>query len=401
VRVWVATVVRLVLAAVWALVAVARIGDPGASVDAVRAYQLLPDVLERGIGYGLPFVALALAVLLLLGLAVRVAAAVSAVLFLLQLVGLVAAAARGLRIRCGCLGAGGVLPTGQQATAYPQHVAVVAVLLVLGVALAWWPATRFALDDVVRRSAAAGLPDVRVGPRQTAEARRRQAELAEARAAAGRQRMQFVGALAGVLLILAAGIGIGVQAARARSGPSPQAVSVANGVQLGRSGARVTIELYEDPLCANCKTFVETAGPQLQAWLKSSTATVKYYVVSYLNNQSPTKYPSRAAAAMYCAADAGRFLEYHDIVFGDQPAPGTDVTDAELIADGPRAGITGQRQTAFAQCVKSGKYADLVSQVTEQASRDGILATPTLLVDSKPVQRVTLEGVTAAVDAAL
>ncbi len=84
-RVWVATVVRLVLAAVWAWVAVARIGDPAASVDAVRAYQLLPDPLERGIGYGLPFVALALAVLLLVGLAVRVAAAVSAVLFLLQL----------------------------------------------------------------------------------------------------------------------------------------------------------------------------------------------------------------------------------------------------------------------------------------------------------------------------
>ena len=55
-RVWGATVVRLVLAAVWAWVAVARVGDPAASVDAVRAYQLLPDVLERGIGYGLPFV---------------------------------------------------------------------------------------------------------------------------------------------------------------------------------------------------------------------------------------------------------------------------------------------------------------------------------------------------------
>ena len=130
-RVWVATVVRLVLAAVWAWVAVARIADPAASVDAVRAYRLLPDVLERGIGYGLPFVALVLAALLLVGLAVRVAAAVSAALFLLELVGLVAAAARGLRIACGCLGGGGVLPTGQHA-AYPRDIAVVAVLLAAG-----------------------------------------------------------------------------------------------------------------------------------------------------------------------------------------------------------------------------------------------------------------------------
>jgi protein-disulfide isomerase len=400
VRVWVATVARLVLAAVWAWVAVARIADPAASVDAVRSYQLLPAALERGIGYGLPFVALALAALLLLGLAVRVAAAVSAVLFLLQLVALVAAAARGLRIACGCLGSGGVLPTGQSTT-YPRDIAIVAVLVVLAAGLAWWPRTRFALDDTVRRSAASGVPDVRVGPRKTAEARRRQAELASAREAAGQQRVRFAGAMAGVLLIAAAGIGIGVQAARTPNPPSPQAVSIGNGVEVGRSGARVTIELYEDPLCANCKTFVETAGPQLQTWLDSGTAKIKYYVVSYLNGQSPTKYPSRAAAAMYCAADAGRFREYHDLVFGDQPTAGTDITNDELIANGPRAGITGAQQTAFAQCVKSGKYADFVSKISDKASRDGIFATPTLFVDGKPVQDVSLGGVTAAVNAAV
>jgi protein-disulfide isomerase len=400
VRVWAATVVRLVLAAVWAWVAVARIADPAASVDAVRAYQLLPDVLERGIGYGLPFVALALAVLLLVGLAVRVAAAVSAVLFLLQLVGLVAAAARGLRIACGCLGSGGVLPTGRT-TSYPRDIAIVAVLLVLAAGLAWWPRTRYALDDTVRRSAESTSSEARVGPRRTADARRRQAELAAARAAAGQQRVRFAGALGGVLLIVAAGIGIGVQAARTPDPPSPQPVSISNGVELGRSGARVTIDLYEDPLCTNCKTFVETAGPQLQTWLDSSTAKIRYYVVSYLNGQSPTRYPSRAAEAMYCAADAGRFREYHDIVFGDQPTPGADVTNDQLIADGPRAGITGAQQTAFAHCVKSGKYAEFVSKISDKASQDGIFATPTLLVDGKPVQDVSLAGVTAAVNAAL
>lgn len=399
-RVWVATVVRLVLAAVWAWVGVVRIGDPTASVDAVRAYQLLPDVLERGIGYGLPFVALALAVLLLLGLAVRVAAAVSAALFLLELVGLIAAAARGLRIGCGCLGSGGVLPAGQ-ATAYPRDIAVVAVLLVLAVALACWPATRFALDDTVRRSATAEMPEVRVGPRKTAEARRRQAELASAREAAGRRRVVIAGALAGVLLVVAAGVGIAVQAARGPNQPSPQAVSLDNGVMLGRSGARVTIEVYEDPACVNCATFEQTAGAQLQEWMDSSTARVKYYVVSYMDSQSPTKYSSRAAAAMYCAADAGRFREYHDVLFGKQPTPGSNVTDDQLIADAAGVGITGPRADAFGQCVKSKKYADLVSRISGQASQAGILTTPTLFVDGQPVQQVTLAGITAAVTAAL
>ena len=173
-----ATVVRLVLAAVWAWAAVARIADPAASVDAVRAYRLLPDVLERGIGYGLPFVALALAVLLLVGLAVRVAAAVSAALFLLLLVG--AGRGRGARaadrVRLPRLRrraadravrprTRGTSPWSPSCSCWPAG-------------LAWWPQTRFALDDTVRRSAESGLPEARVGPRKTAEARRRQAELA-------------------------------------------------------------------------------------------------------------------------------------------------------------------------------------------------------------------------------
>jgi protein-disulfide isomerase len=400
VRVWVATAVRLALAAVLAWVGAVRVADPSTSVDAVRTYQLLPGLLERAVGYGLPFLALALAALLLIGLAVRVAAAVAAALFLLQLVGLAAAAARGLRIRCGCLDSGGVLPAGQS-PAYARDLAVVAVLLVLAVGLARWPTTRLALDDVVRGSVATGLPPERVGPRRTAQARRRQAELASVREAAGRRRVALAGALAGVLLVVAAGAGMAVQAARVPHEPSPQAVTLADGVSLGRSGARVTTELYEDPACANCATFEQSAGPQLQDWAASSTATVKYHVVSYLDSQSATKYSSRAAAAIYCAADAGRFREYHGLVFAEQPTPGSDITDDQLIAAAPRAGITGPRATAFAQCVKSKKYRDFVSRISDRASRDGVLGTPTLLVDGNPVQKVTLAGVTAAVDAAL
>ena len=101
------TVLRVVLAAVWVWAAVAKIGDPAAAVRAVRAYDLLPEWLAQGVGYGLPFLELALALLLLLGLATRLAAVVSAVLFAVFLAGIVSAAARGLQIECGCFGGGG------------------------------------------------------------------------------------------------------------------------------------------------------------------------------------------------------------------------------------------------------------------------------------------------------
>jgi hypothetical protein len=51
--------------------------------------------------------------------------------------------------------------------------------------------------------------------------------------------------------------------------------------------------------------------------------------------------------------------------------------------------------------VKSKKYADFVSKISDAASQGGILATPTLLVDGKPIQDVSLAGITAAVNSAL
>ena len=51
--------------------------------------------------------------------------------------------------------------------------------------------------------------------------------------------------------------------------------------------------------------------------------------------------------------------------------------------------------------MKSGKYADFVSRISDKASQDGIFATPTVLVDGKAVQDVSLGGVTAAVNAGL
>ena len=244
------------------------------------------------------------------------------------------------------------------------------------------------------------MPEVRVGPRRTAEARRRVAELEQRRAAVGERRVLLAGALAGVLLVLATGIGIGVQAAResGADGPSPQAVSETDGVTVGRSGARATIEVYEDLQCPNCAAFEREVGPQLAVWQQAGTARVNYHVVSFLDGQSSTKYSSRSAGALYCAADAGQFTAYHDLLFTDQPAEGTaGLSDDELLSLGDRAGIPG---TTFRDCVTTKKYADFVSRISEQASKDGVLGTPAVLVDGNVVQPASLAAITAAVNAA-
>jgi uncharacterized membrane protein YphA (DoxX/SURF4 family) len=136
---------RLALAAVWAWAGMAKISDADAALRAVRAYELFPEALVKPVAWGLPFVELALAVLLFLGLATRPAAWASAVLFVAFIVMIGSAWARGLSIDCGCFGGGGAtdsVDTGKYALEIVRDLVFVglAVLVALG------PASRLALD---------------------------------------------------------------------------------------------------------------------------------------------------------------------------------------------------------------------------------------------------------------
>ena len=80
---------------------------PRTFVQAVRAYDATPEWLSKAIGYGMPVLELCLGVLLIVGIMVRIAAAVSALLLLVFLIGIIQAAARGIQLECGCFGGGG------------------------------------------------------------------------------------------------------------------------------------------------------------------------------------------------------------------------------------------------------------------------------------------------------
>lgn len=112
-RPWVALLARLGLAAVWGYAGATKIGDLAASGRAVHAYRILPYEAAVALGAALPFVELALGVLLLVGLATRLAAGVSAALLVLFVTGIISAWTRGLAIDCGCFGGGGDLAAGQ------------------------------------------------------------------------------------------------------------------------------------------------------------------------------------------------------------------------------------------------------------------------------------------------
>ena len=143
---WISTVARLLLGGVLLVAGVLKAVDPQASVAAVRAYELVPTGLETLVGWGLPFVEVALGLLLLVGVATRPAAAASGLLMLVFLVGVVSAAARGLSIDCGCFGGGGAVPPDQ--TAYGREIARDLGLVLTAGWLVARPQSRWSLERV-------------------------------------------------------------------------------------------------------------------------------------------------------------------------------------------------------------------------------------------------------------
>lgn len=408
---WVGLVVRLVLAAVWAWASLAKIHDPRTFLRAVRAYDATPEWLSKVIAYGLPMLELTLAVLLLIGLIVRYAAAASAVLLLIFLVGLVEAAARGIKLECGCFGGGGGT-TGS--TTYTLDILRDLGLLVLSAFLILWPLTKLSVDGWIISTEA--VP-VLTGKQAKSEKNQRRYRAAMAAAEVElRHKQRYVAAGTAVVVVLISFIAFGVQGNRAKIPASADTVNAtsATGVKVGNQQAPVLVDLYEDFQCPVCNNL-EQGGltKDFDAKIKATTIKVNYHVMSFLDSLSNgNRYSSRAANAGYCAADQSvdAFAKFHDILYGknadgqnNQPAEGSNGRpDSQLIDWGKQAGITN---ADFSTCVTSDQHKDLVAGVTDAASKRGVNGTPTVFVNGKLVGKSgsvpTLAQIDAAIQAAL
>ncbi|WP_261575219.1 MauE/DoxX family redox-associated membrane protein [Frankia gtarii] len=144
----ISTVLRLALGAVWLVAGLLKVNDPDGMLRSVRAFRILPEALVQPVAYSVPFLEIALGVLLIVGLAVRVTALLSALMFAVYIAAIASAAARGLRIDCGCFSSGGDL-TADAPTHYTSELVRDSLLLVAATLLAWRPGGYLAVDRLL------------------------------------------------------------------------------------------------------------------------------------------------------------------------------------------------------------------------------------------------------------
>lgn len=145
----------------------------------------------------------------------------------------------------------------------------------------------------------------------------------------------------------------------------------------------VTVDIWLDAHCPACTRFEMEAGPTLDQLVDDGTITRVFHPISFLDRASTDQYSTRAAASIACAADGDAHPEYiYQLLALQPPQGGPGLTSDQLIEVGRAAGLDEQ---SFGQCVRDGEYRDWVNQVTRQAGRDRVNATPTVRVNGEEV----------------
>lgn len=213
-----------------------------------------------------------------------------------------------------------------------------------------------------------------------------------------RRRRAFWTSVAAVTVLVIFGlVGWGVYAAQRGHDYTAPAGAVANDSGILVGSGPVTLDVYEDFICPACARFEQTAGPTLDRLVTEKKVRIVYHPVAFLDRFSSTEYSTRASAASGCAAEGDKFREYARELFEQQPPEGgPGLSDQELVDLGATSGLSPD---SFAPCVHDGTYRSWTRHVTEEATRAGVSATPTVLVAGKPVEP-TAEAITAAVAAA-
>jgi len=212
------------------------------------------------------------------------------------------------------------------------------------------------------------------------------------RAAARRRRGVAMMLVIVVVLAVVVGVGIAVQMSRSEvSGGAgdavPSGVVDRYAVPRGDGAAPVTLTLYEDFQCPVCRQVESIIGPTVDRFVESGTVRVEYRPIAFLDEASTTEYSSRALNAAACVLDergAGAFVRMHGLLFSEQPPEGTaGLSNEQLVALAARAGAN---RAVAGSCIDDERFAGWVDAATEQASKDGVNATPTILVDGEQLQ---------------
>lgn len=152
----------------------------------------------------------------------------------------------------------------------------------------------------------------------------------------------------------------------------------------GSADAPVTIVEFSDFECGHCKLAYEGLKQTLPMYGKDVQVRFHHYPLdAACNTGIPAggghKFACLAAMAAECAAAQGKFWEYHDTLFDNQPSFSRD----ELLGYADDLGLDRARFTA---CLDSDAPRAAIRQDVAAGTKLGVESTPTLFLNGRTVR---------------
>ena len=227
-----------------------------------------------------------------------------------------------------------------------------------------------------------------------------------------RQRQQRIAIIGGIVVValIIAGILIApsIYEAMAPVGEivqiTPAAHSMVDGNALGPVDAPVVVEVYSDFQCPACRSFSADIEPQIvQNYVETGQVRYVYRHFPFLDDRVAGNESDQAANASMCAAEQGRFWDYHDILFANWNGENRGAfSDRRLEAFAEALGLD---MGAFRQCFNENRFEDQINADLEQGIQAGVQGTPTVFVNGERVGDPgfvpTYEQISQAIEAGL
>jgi protein-disulfide isomerase len=143
---------------------------------------------------------------------------------------------------------------------------------------------------------------------------------------------------------------------------------------LGAATAPVTIVEFSDFQCPFCQRASPTLKRLRETYGDKVRVVWKDFPLTQIHPQA-----FKAAEAGHCAAEQGKFWEFHDRMFSNQQALQPDALK-KYAAD------MGLDAAKFNACMDASKYAERVRDGVAAGTRLGVNSTPTLYVNGRMLQ---------------
>ncbi|MFE3635572.1 thioredoxin domain-containing protein [Streptomyces cellostaticus] len=165
-------------------------------------------------------------------------------------------------------------------------------------------------------------------------------------------------------------------------------------VVIGKSTAKKTLAMYEDPRCPACAQFEQTVGSTVKKDLDAGKFKIQYVGATFLDDRLPGEGSKNALSALGAALNVSpeAFLDYKTALYSTKYHP--DEQDDKFKDDAYLIKVANtvsalKDNTAFQKDVKNGtydKWALVMSQKFDTDSKKyDFPGTPTLVMDGKKV----------------